>query len=708
MGAGPQHGRAAADWADCRAGCCCSRLVPVVGPRRWSGSSSSSRATASTCAFGFGAGHDRARGAVCSRCGHRSSASARPVGRRRAHAGSPAHRGAASHGDGPRALAGRLSKPRRAAPPRRSHRAAGAASARPPPAPRRLAPPPPALRARPSLRHAADVGSRIRRSPARSDRRRRRVAGPLLRRRAAARGRGRSTAAFDRRRRRVHQRCDRSVPRRRRAPPRGASAAADVGRRNSREPMPAASAARRRCRRRRTRRAAARRRPVTRGAPPAPARPHPRREPGRRGTRSPDGRRRRRPRDVRPGVGDRRRPGCRDPALRARVGVRAARQAARSPRTPLDADDHRPPATRTAWSLVPPARARRSRSARDVVILGRRPVADPDVPRRAARLDRGRHGLQDPRATRAARRPLVHHRPRLHERRAVRDADGHRGRGRRPASRSRRRAVPPRRRRGAAPAERWDVTRLRRATLPTRAAVSTTRPEPTAMSTPRGSARTADRRSRRPMADDPHGSTVVIRAAAIDDGGSTIAPAATAPRARRHPARVRPAAATASHGVRSCRRTARTPRRGAGDLRARARARPPVAVRGRAARPAPRPRQAPSSTATAARSHAAPRRRRRSLIVVVAASAIASRWPRHRPRRSLAGISAEADPRSFDHPSAGRVSLRGVRSRAPSACLGTRQGRGRRISGNGLRTGHPHGISTTQTRQSFCRAGGSM
>src|SRR3546814_10502673 len=32
----------------------------------------------------------------------------------------------------------------------------------------------------------------------------------------------------------------------------------------------------------------------------------------------------------------------------------------------------------------------------------------------------------------------------------------------------------------------------------------------------------------------------------------------------------------------------------------------------------------------------------------------------------------------------------------------------RRISGNGLRTGHPHGIPTTTTRQSSCRAGGSV
>ena len=34
------------------------------------------------------------------------------------------------------------------------------------------------------------------------------------------------------------------------------------------------------------------------------------------------------------------------------------------------------------------------------------------------------------------------------------------------------------------------------------------------------------------------------------------------------------------------------------------------------------------------------------------------------------------------------------------------QGSERLISGNDLRTGHPHGISTTEARQSFCRAGG--
>ena len=71
-------------------------------------------------------------------------------------------------------------------------------------------------------------------------------------------------------------------------------------------------------------------------------------------------------------------------APRARRGVRPAREA-RDPRGRRSTRRSSPAGDAPTWSLVPPARARRSRSARDVVIIGRRPVADPDFPERAAR-----------------------------------------------------------------------------------------------------------------------------------------------------------------------------------------------------------------------------------------------------------------------------------------------------------------------------------
>ena len=83
---------------------------------------------------------------------------------------------------------------------------------------------------------------------------------------------------------------------------------------------------------------------------------------------------------------------------------------------------------RTQWSLVPPVGGAMPLSA-EIVIVGRRPVADPEYP--GAQLVAIQDGtdLEDARPPRAARGALVHHRPGLDQRSAVRHGARHRGRG---------------------------------------------------------------------------------------------------------------------------------------------------------------------------------------------------------------------------------------------------------------------------------------
>ena len=85
----------------------------------------------------------------------------------------------------------------------------------------------------------------------------------------------------------------------------------------------------------------------------------------------------------------------------ARASVSAQHTRPISPKSPID-ETIVARRRRTPWSLVPPTGTRRRRSPpRRSSSVATRPR--PPVPRRAARLDRRRHGLQDPRAARAAR-----------------------------------------------------------------------------------------------------------------------------------------------------------------------------------------------------------------------------------------------------------------------------------------------------------------
>ena len=133
------------------------------------------------------------------------------------------------------------------------------------------------------------------------------------------------------------------------------------------------------------------------------------------------------------------------------AGRRAERRSPRSARgvrlgAAHEGRDPRGPDRRRRSSRA--AGARRGRSSRPTgapipitadIVLARPQARRPTGRTPSAQLvsHRRRHGLQDPRAARAARRPLVRHRPGLDQRRAVRDADGHRGRSHARARRSR-------------------------------------------------------------------------------------------------------------------------------------------------------------------------------------------------------------------------------------------------------------------------------
>ena len=90
-------------------------------------------------------------------------------------------------------------------------------------------------------------------------------------------------------------------------------------------------------------------------------------------------------------------------------------------------DGHRPAVARTVWSLVPPSGAPIALSA-DVVLLGRGPSPTRASPTRSSSRSRTARCRRPTRVWSCAT-TLVRHRPRLHQRRAVRDAHGHRGRG---------------------------------------------------------------------------------------------------------------------------------------------------------------------------------------------------------------------------------------------------------------------------------------